>query len=71
MSLCHVDLTDSIAAFIAAGLSEPGDAVTSLGSTMAIKMISTVRVDNADYGIYSHRLGDVWLVGKASPFPHM
>mmetsp|Transcript_13837 Transcript_13837/g.35766 ORF Transcript_13837/g.35766 Transcript_13837/m.35766 type:complete len:501 (-) Transcript_13837:39-1541(-) len=58
--------TDSIAAFIAAGLSEPGEAVTSLGSTMAIKMISTVRVDDASFGIYSHRLGDVWLVGGAS-----
>ena len=30
---------------------------------MAIKMISTTRVDDAAYGIYSHRLGDSWLVG--------
>jgi hypothetical protein len=54
---------DSIAAFFASGLTEPGEAVTSLGSTMAIKMISTTRVDEAAYGIYSHRLRDSWLVG--------
>lgn len=58
--------TDSIAAFLAAGVSKPGEAVTSLGSTMAMKMISVHRVDNAAYGVYSHRLGDVWLVGGAS-----
>uniref|UniRef100_A0A7S3UGI4 D-ribulose kinase n=1 Tax=Picocystis salinarum TaxID=88271 RepID=A0A7S3UGI4_9CHLO len=58
--------TDSIAAFLAAGVTKPGEAVTSLGSTMAMKMISTQRVDNATYGVYSHRLGDVWLVGGAS-----
>ncbi|KXZ44544.1 hypothetical protein GPECTOR_65g162 [Gonium pectorale] len=41
-------------------------AVTSLGSTLAVKLLSTTRVDDAAYGIYSHRLGDVWLVGGAS-----
>lgn len=40
--------------------------MTSLGSTLAIKLLSSVRVDNAKYGIYSHRLGDSWLVGGAS-----
>eukprot|EP00238_Polyblepharides_amylifera_P003807 CAMPEP_0196586466 /NCGR_PEP_ID=MMETSP1081-20130531/54380_1 /TAXON_ID=36882 /ORGANISM="Pyramimonas amylifera, Strain CCMP720" /LENGTH=478 /DNA_ID=CAMNT_0041908363 /DNA_START=97 /DNA_END=1533 /DNA_ORIENTATION=- len=58
--------TDSIAAFLAAGLSEPGQAVTSLGSTMALKLISTRRVDQAATGIYSHRMEDLWLVGGAS-----
>ena len=59
--------TDSIAAFIAAQVDRPGQAVTSLGSTLAIKMISETRVDNAEYGVYSHRLGDgSWLVGGAS-----
>jgi sugar (pentulose or hexulose) kinase len=60
--------TDSIAAFIAAGCSEPGEAVTSLGSTLAIKMLSTVRVDDASRGVYSHRwYGDeLWLIGGAS-----
>eukprot|EP00197_Chlamydomonas_leiostraca_P010211 CAMPEP_0202882088 /NCGR_PEP_ID=MMETSP1391-20130828/37528_1 /ASSEMBLY_ACC=CAM_ASM_000867 /TAXON_ID=1034604 /ORGANISM="Chlamydomonas leiostraca, Strain SAG 11-49" /LENGTH=207 /DNA_ID=CAMNT_0049564893 /DNA_START=1 /DNA_END=624 /DNA_ORIENTATION=+ len=58
--------TDSIAAFVAAGVTEPGQAVTSLGSTMAVKLLSTTRVDDAAYGVYSHRLGNGWLVGGAS-----
>lgn len=58
--------TDSIAAFLAAGVNEPGQAVTSLGSTLAIKLLSEKRVDEPNYGIYSHRIGDSWLVGGAS-----
>jgi sugar (pentulose or hexulose) kinase len=58
--------TDSIAAFLAAGVTRNGEAVTSLGSTLAVKMLSPVRVDSAAHGIYSHRLGDAWLVGGAS-----
>ncbi len=58
--------TDSIAAFLAAGASDVGDAVTSLGTTLAIKLLSDVRVDHAPQGIYSHRLGDKWLAGGAS-----
>lgn len=58
--------TDSIAAFIASGANQPGMAVTSLGSTLVLKLLSPTRVDVADYGIYSHRLGDYWLVGGAS-----
>lgn len=49
--------TDSIAAFVAAGVSQVGEAVTSLGSTMAVKLLSEERVDDAAYGVYSHRLG--------------
>jgi sugar (pentulose or hexulose) kinase len=58
--------TDSIAAFLASGVQAPGEAVTSLGSTLVLKLLSTTRVDNSDYGIYSHRLGNLWLVGGAS-----
>lgn len=58
--------TDSIAAFIASGAKLPGDAVTSLGSTLVLKLLSRTRVEDARYGIYSHRLGDLWLVGGAS-----
>ncbi|MDY7002431.1 MAG: FGGY-family carbohydrate kinase [Cyanobacteriota bacterium] len=58
--------TDSIAAFIASGANTPGEAVTSLGSTLVLKLLSRTRVDDAKYGIYSHRLGDLWLVGGAS-----
>lgn len=58
--------TDSIAAFLASGAKSPGEAVTSLGSTLVLKLLSATRVDDAQYGIYSHRLGDLWLVGGAS-----
>lgn len=58
--------TDSIAAFIASGANQQGMAVTSLGSTLVLKLLSPTRVDLADYGIYSHRLGNDWLVGGAS-----
>lgn len=58
--------TDSIAAFLASGAQAPGQAVTSLGSTLVIKLLSEQRVDDSRYGIYSHRLGNLWLVGGAS-----
>jgi D-ribulokinase len=61
--------TDSIAAFLAARTTVPGRAVTSLGSTLAIKLVSEVRVDDAMFGVYSHRLdggGRRWRVGGAS-----
>lgn len=58
--------TDSIAAFLASGVNSPGEAVTSLGSTLAVKLLSHTRVDDSRYGIYSHKLGDLWLVGGAS-----
>ncbi|CAA3017317.1 xylulose kinase isoform X1 [Olea europaea subsp. europaea] len=58
--------TDSVAAFLAARASQPGKAVTSLGSTLAIKLLSTRRVEDARFGVYSHRLDDKWLVGGAS-----
>jgi sugar (pentulose or hexulose) kinase len=43
-----------------------GEAVTSLGSTLVLKLLSQSRVDDHRYGLYSHRLGDRWLVGGAS-----
>ncbi|QYX33379.1 FGGY-family carbohydrate kinase [Sphaerospermopsis torques-reginae] len=58
--------TDSIAAFLASGAKLPGEAVTSLGSTLVLKLLSRTRVEDARYGIYSHRLGDLWLTGGAS-----
>ncbi|BAB76355.1 FGGY-family carbohydrate kinase [Anabaena sp. FACHB-709] len=58
--------TDSIAAFLASGAKSPGEAVTSLGSTLVLKLLSHTRVEDARYGIYSHRLGDLWLTGGAS-----
>ncbi|WP_446401171.1 FGGY-family carbohydrate kinase [Coleofasciculus sp. C1-SOL-03] len=58
--------TDSIAAFLASGAKHPGEAVTSLGSTLVLKLLSHTRVEDASYGIYSHRLGNLWLTGGAS-----
>lgn len=58
--------TDSIAAFIASGAHKPGTAVTSLGSTLVLKLLSTTRIEDARYGIYSHRFGKLWLAGGAS-----
>jgi sugar (pentulose or hexulose) kinase len=62
----HAGTTDSIAAFLAAAPLEPGVAVTSLGSTLAIKMLSPERIEDPSLGLYSHRVGNVWLVGGAS-----
>ncbi len=58
--------TDSIAAFLASQAKTPGDAVTSLGSTLVLKLLSQTRIEKAEFGIYSHRLGNLWLVGGAS-----
>ncbi|MHB1202273.1 MAG: FGGY-family carbohydrate kinase [Acidithiobacillus sp.] len=58
--------TDSIAAAIAAGLHEPGQALSSLGSSLAIKVASPRPVVDTAAGIYSHVLDDLYLVGAAS-----
>lgn len=62
----HAGTTDSIAAFIAADVHRPGMAVTSLGTTMVLKLLSETRVEAAKFGIYSHRYGNLWLTGGAS-----
>ncbi len=58
--------TDSTAAVLATGISEPGEAVTSLGSTLVLKVLSPRPLFAAEYGIYSHRIGGHWLAGGAS-----
>jgi sugar (pentulose or hexulose) kinase len=58
--------TDSTAGFIATGAKTPGTAVTALGSTLVVKVLSDQPVFAARYGVYSHRLGERWLVGGAS-----
>lgn len=62
----HAGTTDSIAAFLAAAPLELGSAVTSLGTTLAVKLLSDTRVDVPQMGLYAHRLGGHWLVGGAS-----
>ena len=58
--------TDSIAAFLATGANEIGQAVTSIGSSLVVKYISDKPIFNKEYGIYSHKLGNKWLAGGAS-----
>lgn len=58
--------TDSIAAFLATGASQIGEAVTSIGTTLVVKAISQKPIFNREFGIYSHRLGNRWLAGGAS-----
>lgn len=67
--------TDSIAAFLASGAKFPGEAVTSLGSTLVLKLLSQTRIEDSRYGIYSHRFptfgiggtgSALWLTGGAS-----
>ena len=62
----HAGTTDSSAAFIAAGINEVGVGVTTLGTTLVLKQLSTQRIEAPEYGVYSHRYGDQWLVGGAS-----
>jgi sugar (pentulose or hexulose) kinase len=40
--------------------------VTALGSTLVLKVCSDRPVFAPEYGVYSHRLGEHWLVGGAS-----
>ena len=64
--IVHAGTTDSIAAFMAAEADEIGEAVTSLGSTLVLKLLSEQRIEDAATGVYSHRYGKRWLAGGAS-----
>ena len=58
--------TDGCAAFLATGAGQAGDAVTSLGSTLVVKLMSPRPLFVPQVGLYSHRVGDSWLAGGAS-----
>lgn len=58
--------TDGCASFLATGASQIGDAVTALGSTMTLKLLSDKAIFAPEYGVYSHRIGKLWLAGGAS-----
>jgi sugar (pentulose or hexulose) kinase len=62
----HAGTTDSIAAFLAGAQMSLGAAVTSLGTTLAVKVLVGVRIDRPEIGLYAHRIGPGWLVGGAS-----
>jgi sugar (pentulose or hexulose) kinase len=58
--------TDGCASFLATGADAIGDGVSALGTTLTIKLLSDMPVFAPAFGVYSHRLGDRWLVGGAS-----
>lgn len=58
--------TDSLAALIAAGVRQVGQAATSLGSTLVLKLAAERPLNQPAAGIYSHRLNALWLPGGAS-----
>ncbi|WEZ82735.1 FGGY-family carbohydrate kinase [Rhizobium sp. 32-5/1] len=58
--------TDGCASFLATGADQPGDGVSSLGTTLTVKMLSERPLFAPEYGLYSHRIGDMWLAGGAS-----
>lgn len=58
--------TDSTAAFMATGASRPGEAVSSLGSTLVLKILCDRPVFDAASGVYSQPFGRNWLAGGGS-----
>jgi sugar (pentulose or hexulose) kinase len=58
--------TDGCASFLATGADRAGDAVTALGTTMTLKLLSDRPIFAPAFGVYSHKIGDVWLAGGAS-----
>jgi sugar (pentulose or hexulose) kinase len=58
--------TDGCASFLATGADRPGDAVTALGTTLTVKLLSDKPIFSPRHGVYSHRLGQRWLAGGAS-----
>ena len=62
----HAGSTDSIAAFLASGAHQVGEAVSALGSSLAIKQLSSQPIVQAELGLYSHKFFNAWLVGGAS-----
>lgn len=58
--------TDGCASFLATGAKSPGDGVTSLGTTLTLKLFSDKPIFAPEYGVYSHRILGMWLAGGAS-----
>ncbi|MBZ7922533.1 FGGY-family carbohydrate kinase [Ensifer adhaerens] len=58
--------TDGCASFLATGADQPGDGVSALGTTLTVKMLSDRPLFAPEYGLYSHRVGEMWLAGGAS-----
>lgn len=66
VTLIVAGTTDGCASFLATGATQPGEAVTALGSTLTLKLLSDRPLFAPEYGLYSHRMGAFWLAGGAS-----
>ena len=58
--------TDGCASFLATGAREIGDGVSALGTTLTIKQLAERPIFAPEYGVYSHKIRGLWLVGGAS-----
>jgi D-ribulokinase len=58
--------TDGCASFLATGAKDSADAVTALGTTITLKILSDQPIFAPEYGIYSHKILGKWLAGGAS-----
>lgn len=58
--------TDGCASFLATGADKSGEGVTALGTSLTIKLLSDRPIAAPQFGIYSHRVGGMWLAGGAS-----
>ncbi len=58
--------TDSNAAFIASGINQFGHALSSLGTTLVLKVFSPIKIESEKHGVYSHRYKNGWIVSGAS-----
>jgi sugar (pentulose or hexulose) kinase len=65
-AMVHAGTTDSVAAFLAAAPRRVGAAVTSLGTTLAVKVFSDSRIDAPEIGLFAQPMGHGWLLGGAS-----
>ncbi|MDE0305996.1 MAG: FGGY-family carbohydrate kinase [Albidovulum sp.] len=65
-ALVAIGTTDGNASFLGSGASSAGEAVTSLGTTLTVKLLSEKPVVDPSRGVYSHRLFGMWLAGGAS-----
>ena len=62
----YAGTTDGCASFLATGAQAIGDGVTALGSSLVLKLLCERRIEAPEFGIYSHRIGGMWLAGGAS-----
>lgn len=58
--------TDGCASFLATGANVAGDGVTTLGSTLTLKLLSDHPVTSPAHGIYSHYVQGLFIPGGAS-----